>query len=72
MFPPDMFHARNYSRSDYDGMSPDQFHGCLDMLWKAVEGVPINGRNVFEIVRDELARLRANEQIQQPTESPSQ
>jgi len=47
-----------YSRTDYDGMTPDQLHGRIANLWSAVLDVPRNGRDVFQIVVAELARLR--------------
>lgn len=47
--------------SEY-GMTPAQFHGCLDRLWKAVEDVPRNGRDVFTIACEEIARLKREKQ----------
>jgi len=47
-----------YSQTDYDGMTPEQLHARIANLWAAVLDVPRNGRDVFQIVAAELARLR--------------
>lgn len=47
-----------YSKNDYDGMTPEQLHARIANLWAAVIDVPRNGRDVFQIVIAELARLR--------------
>jgi len=47
-----------YSQTDYDGMTPEQLHARIANLWSAVLDAPRNGRDVFQIVVAELARLR--------------
>ena len=46
-------------QSAYDGLTPAQYHAGLSKLWTAIGNQPIDGRDVFTLVADEIVALKA-------------
>ena len=46
-------------QSAYDGLTPQQYHACLSRLWTAIGNPPLDGRDVFTRVADEIVALKA-------------
>jgi hypothetical protein len=43
----------------YDGLTPAQYHAGLSKLWAALGNPPMDGRDVFTRVADEITALQA-------------
>ena len=46
-------------RAAYDGFTPAQYHAGLSKLWAALGNPPMDGRDVFTRVADEIVGLQA-------------
>ena len=46
-------------QSAYDGFTPAQYHAGLSKLWTAIGNPPLDGRDVFTRVADEIVALKA-------------